>query len=148
MDAEDVTQEILIKIWKNIDGVNVLSAKTWIMRTTHNLCIDVLRKRAVETKREVVIDEYFEETYEGDNSENDPFNKFQLSVMSQMIKEAVEKLPANLKSVFVLYEIHNLKYTEISKTLGIPLNSVRVYLLRARKKLQEELNKNQLSEAI
>jgi RNA polymerase sigma factor (sigma-70 family) len=148
MDADDVTQEVLIRIWKNIDGVNFLSAKTWIMKSTHNLCIDVLRKRAVETKREVVIDEYFEETFEGDNSENDPFNKFQISVMSQMIKDAIQKLPGNLKSVFVLYEIHNLKYKEISKTLDIPLNSVRVYLLRARKKLQEEINCKELKEVV
>jgi RNA polymerase sigma-70 factor (ECF subfamily) len=148
MDAEDVTQEVLIKIWKNIDSVNYLSAKTWIMKSTHNLCIDVLRKRAIETKREVSIDEYFEETYEGNNSENDPYNKFQINAMSQLIKEAVQKLPGNLKSVFVLYEIHNLRYKEISKTLDIPLNSVKVYLLRARKKLQEELRKNELSEVM
>ena len=148
MDAEDVTQEVLIKIWKNIDGVNLLSAKTWIMKSTHNLCIDVLRKRAVEMKREVVIDEYFEETFEGNNVENDPYNKFQLSFMSRKIKEAVQKLPENLKSVFVLYEIHNLKYREISKTLDIPINSVKVYLLRARKKLQEDLKRNELGEAV
>jgi len=148
MDAEDVTQEVLIKIWKNIEGVNVLSAKTWIMKSTHNLCIDVLRKRAIDTKREVCIDEYFEETFEGNNTENDPYNKFQINVMSQRIKEAVQKLPENLKSVFVLYEIQNLRYKEISKTLDIPLNSVKVYLLRARKKLQEDLKRNELREVV
>lgn len=144
MDADDVTQEVLIKIWKNIDGVNFLSAKTWIMKSTHNLCIDFLRKRAVDTKREVVIDEFFEETFEGNNSENDPFNKYQLNYMSQTIKDAVKKLPANLRSVFVLYEIHNLRYREISKTLDIPINSVKVYLLRARKKTAGRIEKQRI----
>ena len=49
MDADDVTQEVLIKIWKNIDSFNYLSAKSWIMKTTHNLCIDYLRKKKRDT---------------------------------------------------------------------------------------------------
>ena len=55
------------------------------------------------------------------------------------VKEAIQRLPENLRSVFVLYEIEEMKYKEISKALDLPVNSVKVYLLRARKKLQEEL---------
>ena len=55
------------------------------------------------------------------------------------INEHIEELPENLKSVFVLYEVQGFKYKEISKILDIPINSVKVYLLRARKKLQEGL---------
>ena len=145
MDADDVTQEVLIKIWQNIDDVNFLSAGTWIIRTTHNRCIDLLRKRGVEIRREVADDELFEETFEGNNRENDPYIKYQLKHMSEKIKEAIQRLPENLKSVFVLYEIQNLKYSEISKALDIPLNSVKVYLLRARKRLQQELKREEIS---
>jgi RNA polymerase sigma-70 factor (ECF subfamily) len=145
MDADDITQEVLIKIWKGIEGVNFLSASSWIIRTTHNQCIDVLRKRGVELRREAVIDEVFEETYEGRRTENDPYIKYQLKHMSERIKEAVQRLPENLRSVFVLYEMQDLKYSEIAEALDIPLNSVKVYLLRARRKLQEELKKKDIS---
>ena len=58
MDADDVTQEVLIKVWKHIGDFNILAAKTWIMRTTHNLCIDYLRKRKSEnTKNPLSIDD-------------------------------------------------------------------------------------------
>jgi RNA polymerase sigma-70 factor (ECF subfamily) len=60
-------------------------------------------------------------------------------MMASKVKEAVQRLPDNLRSVFVLYEIEELKYKEISMALDIPINTVKVYLLRARKKLQEEL---------
>lgn len=145
MDADDVTQEVLIKIWRNIEGVKYLSASSWIIKTTHNQCIDLLRKRGIDVKRETVIDEYFEETYEGNKIENDPYIKYQLKNMNEKIKEAIQKLPENLKSVFVLYEIQNLKYSEISSALDIPLNSVKVYLLRARKKLQHELKESEIT---
>jgi len=144
MDADDVTQEVFIKIWKNIEEVNYNSAKTWIIRTTHNACIDLLRKRGIELKRETGIDEYFEETYAGNKTENDPYVSFNMKHTGETIKEAIQRLPGNLKSVFVLYEIEELKYKEISNSLGIPLNSVKVYLMRARKRLQEELEKKEI----
>jgi RNA polymerase sigma-70 factor (ECF subfamily) len=71
--------------------------------------------------------------------ENRPEIITEQSINTEKIKEAIQKLPENLKSIFVLYEIEGFKYREISQILDIPLNSVKVYLLRARKKLQEEL---------
>ncbi len=59
--------------------------------------------------------------------------------LNQRLKEAVENLPVNLKSIFIMYQLQGMKYKEISKALDIPLNSVKVYLMRARIKLQNEL---------
>ncbi len=139
MDADDVTQEVLIRIWQNIDKFNILSAKTWIMKTTNNLCIDYLRKRSREMKREVEIDDIFEEKYSNMNNSESPLNKTNNNIIMERIKESIERLPDSLKSIFILYEINGLKYKEISKSLDIPINTIKVYLLRARKKLQEEL---------
>ena len=69
-------------------------------------------------------------------------------MMASKIKEAIQRLPENLRSVFVLYEIEGMKYKEISRALELPLNSVKVYLLRARKKLQEELREYEEQEAV
>jgi len=139
MDADDVSQEVLIKIWQNIDKFNFLSAKMWIIRTTHNLCIDYLRKQKSVRNYSYSIDDFSIEDESRRNTITDPSIIAHFSLMSKKIKEAVENLPEKLRSVFVLYEIQKFKYKEISKILDIPLNSVKVYLLRARKKLQEEL---------
>lgn len=148
MDADDVTQETLIRIWKNIDLVNALAAKSWIMKTTHNLCIDFLRRRAVAINRESEIDEMFEETFSTEESSHNPYLTTHFKMMSSKIKEAIQRLPENMRSVFVLYEINGLKYREIAKALDIPENSVKVYLMRARKKLQEELKAYEPQEAV
>lgn len=148
MDAEDVTQEVMIRIWQNVDKFNILAAKTWIMKTTNNLCIDYLRKRAVSVSREFEIDEVFEDTYSKNPSSDNPYLITHLNMMTSKIKEAIKRLPENLRSVFVLYEIDGFKYREISKSLEIPVNSVKVYLMRARKKLQEELKHYEAQEVI
>lgn len=139
MDADDVTQEVLIRIWNNIEGFKYDKAKAWIGRTTHNLCIDYLRKRSGTSYKEISIEEEWAETYDEQKEEYNPYKKVHISMMTDKVKEAIKELPENLRSVFVLYEIEGLKYKEISGALDIPLNSVKVYLMRARKKLQEEL---------
>ncbi len=146
MDADDVTQEVMIRIWKNIDRFNMLAARTWIMKTTNNLCIDFLRKRSVAVEREFEIDEMFEDTYSENRNSDNPYLTTHFKMMTAKVKEAIQKLPENLRSVFVLYEIQGFKYHEISKMLNMPLNSVKVYLLRARKKLQEELKSYETQE--
>ncbi len=139
MDAEDITQEVMIRVWQNIDNFKFTSAKVWIIKTTHNLCIDLIRKRKVLVNSQVEIDEQFEEDYKDINPANNPEYKLELNALSGKIKEAIQNLPENLRRIFVLYEINGLKYKEIADMLGLPLNSVKVYLLRARKRLQEEL---------
>jgi RNA polymerase sigma factor (sigma-70 family) len=139
MDADDVTQEVLIRIWKNMDKFNMAAAKTWILKTTNNLCIDYLRKRSVAIKREQEIDEIFEETYSTGNVKDNPYLITHFKLVASEVKEAIKTLPENLRAIFILYEIEGLKYKEISKALDLPLSSVKVYLLRARRKLQEEL---------
>ena len=139
MDADDVTQEVMIRIWQNVDKFNILAAKTWIMKTTNNLCIDYLRKRSTSIAREQEIDEVFEDTYSENRNSDSPYLTTHFKMMASKVKEAIQKLPDSLRSVFVLYEIEGFKYGEISKMLDMPINTVKVYLLRARKKLQEEL---------
>lgn len=145
MDADDVAQEVLIKIWQNIDKFNVLAAKTWIMKTTHNLCIDYLRKRKVDgDKFPLNIDDISE--FKG--IDDDIVGKIEESFSEMRLKKEIYELPNLLKSVFIMYEIQEMKYKDISKILDIPLNSVKVYLFRARKTLQKKLIKEMLKEAI
>ena len=139
LDADDVTQEVLIKIWDNIDKFNLNAAKSWIMKTTHNLCLDYLRRRKVAAQREFIIDEDSQDRIKDTDKLKDPEIETRLILLKEKIHNAIECLPENLKNIFVMYELQGLKYREISEILDMPLNSVRVYLLRARKKLQEEL---------
>jgi len=139
MDADDITQEVLIRIWNNIDNFNIDKARAWIMRTTHNLCLDYLRQRQSSTKRFIEIDEEFENNFMEKDVLSDPEVSLRREIIKSRIKEALDLLPDVLKGVFVLYEIEGMKYKEISEVLNIPMNSVKVYLLRARKKLQFEL---------
>ena len=139
MDAEDITQEVMIRIWQNINKFNFLAARAWIMRTTHNLCIDYLRRNKNQYQKEISIDDNLSERIEDKRNAVMPDEVLNQSLLDINIKRAVENLQERLKSPFVLYEVQGFKYKEISKILDMPLNTVKVNLLRARKQLQKDL---------
>jgi RNA polymerase sigma-70 factor, ECF subfamily len=139
MDADDVTQEVLIRLWKNLDNFNINAAGSYIMRMTHNLCIDYLRRRNISVNREIDIDNVYKETFINSDDVTNPELMITKKNFNAKLNKAVENLPENLKSIFIMYQMQGMKYKEISKVLDIPINSVKVYLMRARIKLQKEL---------
>ena len=139
MDADDVTQEVLIRLWKNLDNFNMNAAGSYIMRMTHNLCIDYLRRRNISLNRDIDIDNVYKETFINSDDVNNPETMITKKNFNAKLNKAVENLPENLKSIFIMYQMQGMKYKEISKVLDIPINSVKVYLMRARIKLQKEL---------
>jgi RNA polymerase sigma-70 factor (ECF subfamily) len=60
--------------------------------------------------------------------------------MSQCVRDFVERLPDNYKTVIVLSELEGFKNSEISDILGISLGAVKIRLHRAREKLREDLS--------
>lgn len=138
MDADDITQEVFIRIWKNMGLFRMSSAKSWIMKTTHNLCLDFLRSRQAAVSRHEFIDNEAEDTLVEEYIPG-PDTSADSNLAGEAIENALGKLSENLRSIFIMYEIQGFRYEEISKSLEIPLNSVKVYLMRARRKLQKEL---------
>ena len=101
MDADDITQEVLIRIWKNLGNFKILSAKSWIMKTTHNLCIDFIRKNKKESeKNPLSIDDI--NNYIDIKNEFNPTRIVENKLTDEKIKMAIKKLQENQKSVFVL----------------------------------------------
>lgn len=132
-DAEDATQEVLLRLWKHQDSIQRSDIRPWLLRTTRNHCIDEIRRH-----RELLSPDA-DETFNliPDERTPSPAHAADHADLRQQIDLALDTLPENLRSVFVLYEVNGLRYREIADTLGIPINSVKVYLSRARTQLKQ-----------
>ncbi len=140
MEAEDATQEIFLRLWKNLSNVRLLSTRAWLYRTARHHCIDLQRKR--QAAHSPVYLDHASLPELGTKDHEDPSRVADAAFLKKTIDAAVSDLPETLKSVFLLYEISGLRYREIAETLNIPTNSVKVYLSRARTKLQESLKEH------
>lgn len=138
-DAEDITQDVFLRTWENLDKFKFSKAKQWMIKTTYNMCIDFFRKRKLTDELFYYKDD--EEEFELIDNDviSNPIVKIENNLLKERIEDAIQKLPEKLKTIFIMYEINELKHKEIAKLLNVPINSVKVYLMRARKQLQIEL---------
>jgi len=127
-EAEDVTQEVFVKMWHHLKKYNKnKNFKTWIFSIAKNACIDWLRRKKTipfsELEKEGEIDKFFEHVG-----------------ISQLLQSTTEKLLPKYQTVLSLYYNDNLNFREIAERLEEPLNTIKSRHRRALIILRKDLD--------
>jgi RNA polymerase sigma-70 factor (ECF subfamily) len=148
-DAEDLTQEVFLKISESLKDFKGHShVSTWIYRIATNTALDKLRspsfKRSIRKKSsKTYVPESDEEVEDNDVWSGDkPLSIEEVIVNDEKWKcfrEFVNKLPLDHRAVFLLSDLRGLTNKEIAAKLGISLAMVKIRLHRGRAKLRKEL---------
>ncbi|MEZ4912022.1 MAG: RNA polymerase sigma factor [Saprospiraceae bacterium] len=134
-DAEDIMQELLIKIWNRQEQYSTLDNKeAWCMTVTRNLAIDKVRGRKVQTND---IDD-FHHLRDQDETQD---KKLESSERFGFVMDLVNALPEKQRMIIHLRDVEGYSYKEIADMLETSLEFVKVSLHRARKSLKDELLK-------
>ena len=134
-DAEDVTQEVLIRLWKHWQKLDKGGIKAWITKVTRNLCCDFVRQR-VRRSNEADAEDM---PVDALPSASDPQADAESEDFKRRLTAALRQVPEPYRSALILREIQDFKYDEIADALDKPLNTVKVYIHRGRKMLRKEL---------
>lgn len=143
-DAEDITQDVLIEVYQSIDkfkGESELS--TWIYRIAVNKSLNFLKssfKRKIVSLFELTDSE--KETHSGGhdtNSGSDPDNDIIRSEQADAVKKAIDSLPDNQRTAFVLSRYEELPNKEIASVMITSVPAVESLLFRAKQNLQKKL---------
>jgi RNA polymerase sigma-70 factor (ECF subfamily) len=143
-DAEDITQEVAIKIFRSLAscrGEEFLSA--WISKITHNSCMDALRRRKGkynESLDEIVDfgDGQMEKQLEDES--DSPEELLLKKELSEQIEAALLRLPLLYRSPVVLRDMQGYSYDEMAEILNMPAGTVKSRLFRGRAKLKTILS--------
>ena len=153
-DAEEVVQEVFLKLWRQGDQVQELARPAWLMRVGRNACLDRLRRRKVRRHHradpsQTVTGVGLLEELEAASGREASFDLSDEGVGAQAMEEQVQlqrvvaamrELKEPQRSVILLRELQDMAYEDIASTLEISLSSVKVTLHRARKKLRQTLS--------
>ena len=133
MDAEDIMQELAIKIWQaGGEFENVENKEAWCMAVTRNMAIDKIRekkKRGTDSLDSAIFTE--------SGGETNPDKELETRDLLSKLKSLLDKLPENYKTVIQLREIEEMSYKEIAEIMETDIHNVKVSLFRARKILQK-----------
>ena len=128
-DAEDVLQELFLKLWKNRDSLDgIQNPKAYAMTLLRNLCFD--RIRQMQKFEDVQISEQTGGSYDA-STEMDQKERL------EKVLAAVKSLPDKQRQVLILRTIKGLSYEEIAEKTGINYLALRVLLSRARQTLKK-----------
>jgi len=127
-DAADITQDVFLKCWKKLGTFKGESPlKSWVLTITRNTCFTFLKSRHRIISRDDLgykETEFCEPGFEG---------------LSPDIRRCMEKLDEDVKTPLILYHFMGCRYEEISRILGVPLNTLKARIRRGRLILAKKL---------
>ena len=134
-DAEDVVQEAYLRAFRYSASLQGGEGRNWLLMIVRNACYDLLKQ-----KRNQDLSSPFDEELHGiDQDSLDPEMSLIRKARTELVREGLEELPAQLREVLVLRELEELSYHEIAAVAEVPTGTVMSRLSRARKRLQEIL---------
>jgi len=135
-EAEDATQELYFKLWKNKDKIETYdNVEAYAMRMTKNYCLDQLKSKRASNLT-LIHSNYKDES---SSLQND----IEYKDSANIIKKMMNDLPEKQRMIIQLRDIENYEYHEIGKVLNMEPTAIRVALSRARKTLREKFVKRQ-----
>jgi RNA polymerase sigma factor (sigma-70 family) len=135
-DAADVTQDVLVRLWRQGESVEPERRTAWVLRVTRNACLDALRSR--QTRRAHTPNDGALVDAARCNGHS-PAALTEAADFRRHLDHALAHLDEPYRSIIILREIQDLPYQEIAETLDLPLNTLKVYLHRGRRRLREAL---------
>ena len=133
-EAEDATQEILVKLWKKNDSLDKYnSIEAFAMTMTKNYCLDQLKSKRAQNLK-IVDDNY-------DNNQPSLQQKLEDEDSLTWVEKIINQLPNQQKMIVQLREIEQLEFDEIGKMLDMNETAIRVALSRARKTIRTYMTK-------
>ncbi|MHA7176826.1 RNA polymerase sigma factor SigE [Arthrobacter sp. Sr24] len=134
-DAEDLTQEVFVRVFKSLANFKPGTFDGWLHRITTNLFLDTARRR-----QRIRFDALSEDaTARLAGNDPGPERAYEFNNLDLDIAAALEALPPDFRAAVVLCDMEGLSYDEVAHALGIKLGTVRSRIHRGRAMLRESL---------
>jgi RNA polymerase sigma-70 factor (ECF subfamily) len=137
-EAEDLTQEVFVKVYQTLDQYRVGDGAfgAWLGVVARHQAIDDYRRRRQERQRRVESAEIVERAA---GAEESPLADLERDERAHLVHRGLRALPPDLREPLILCDLQGLPYDEIAATLGLPLGTVKSRINRGRLELAKRL---------
>lgn len=138
-DAEDASVETFVRIWKGVSGFeNRSSVSTWIYTIALNVARDSHRRRG-KRPQEVALSDLERYPFRGESAETHALFQVAREEEANLLYQALTRLSESDHLVLVLYYLEECEYEEISAITGLSYSVLKTRLMRARRRLRDEM---------
>jgi RNA polymerase sigma-70 factor, ECF subfamily len=139
-EAEDLTQDVFLKIFKSLDTFDRrANFQTWLVSVSRNLCID--HYRSVRKERETIDRDVDAGELTPASTTQSPVAALEQRDRVELLKKAMEQLPPSLRRAVMLRDIQELSYQEIADREGLPEGTVKSRINRGRTELARQIRR-------
>jgi RNA polymerase sigma-70 factor (ECF subfamily) len=135
-DAEDLTQETFIRVFRSLANYKPGTFEGWLHRITTNLFLDMARRRS-----RLRMEGLPEDTDRLAGDDPSPEQVYAATHLDPDLQDALDELPPEFRAAVVLCDVEGLSYEEIGATLGVKLGTVRSRIHRGRQALRASLER-------
>jgi RNA polymerase sigma-70 factor, ECF subfamily len=138
--AEDLTQDVFLKLFKSLDTFDRrANFQTWLISVSRNLCID--HYRSVRKERETIARDVDPADLSPATPGRSAHAELELRDRVQLLRAALDTLAPTLRSAVMLRDIQELSYQEIADRLGLPEGTVKSRINRGRTELARQIQR-------
>jgi len=138
-EAEDLTQDIFLKIYKSLDTFDRrANFQTWLISVSRNLCID--HYRSVRKERETIDRGVDAADLSPASTEAGPVAQLEQRDRVTLLRQALAELPDTLRTAVVMRDLQELSYHEIAEKLQLPEGTVKSRINRGRTELARQVH--------
>ena len=146
-EAEDLTQDIFLKIFKALRTFDRrANFQTWIISISRNLCID--HYRSVRKERQTIARDVDTNDLQPATTDRGPYAAAEHQDLRAQLRQALETLPVTLRTAVVLRDLQELSYQEIADRLGLPEGTVKSRINRGRIELAHQVRRLQENQPV
>jgi RNA polymerase sigma-70 factor, ECF subfamily len=146
-EAEDLTQDIFLKIFKALKTFDRrANFQTWIISISRNLCID--HYRSVRKERQTIARDVDASGLQPATTDRGPYASAEHQDLRAQLRQALATLPITLRTAVVLRDLQELSYQEIADRLGLPEGTVKSRINRGRIELAHQLRRLQENQPV
>ena len=139
-EAEDLAQEIFLKIFKSLDTFDRrANFQTWLTSVSRNLCID--HYRSVRKERETIDRDISANDLTPASPDAGPIAALEQRDRVTLLRQALAGLPETLRTAVILRDLQELSYQEIADRLRLPEGTVKSRINRGRTELARQIRK-------
>ena len=137
-EAEDLTQEIFLRVFRALDTFDRrANFTTWIISVSRNLCIDHFRR--LRRERETIDRRVDASALSPMAPGVDPLSRLERFDRRALLRDALNALPETLRTAVMLRDLQELSYQEIAARLGVPDGTVKSRINRGRRELVRQV---------